>query len=63
MLFANWVEPLRSGGAVLDSGTGVHALGRQARLGLVSLRPVVHSFQQLIDTDGIEEAVRRAEQR
>ena len=61
VLFANWVEPLRSGGAALHSETRVHAIGGQGRLGFATLRPVVRAFQQLIVTDGIEEAVRRAE--
>jgi len=61
VLFANWVEPLASGGAVLRSETRVHAIGVQARLGMAGLRPVVRAFQQLIASDGIEEAVRRAE--
>jgi hypothetical protein len=63
VLFANWVEPLPAGGAVLHSETRVHALGTQARIGLATLRPVIRAFQQLIATDGIEEAVRRAEGR
>jgi hypothetical protein len=61
VLFANWVEPLRSGGSALHSETRVHAIGGQGRLGLATLRPVVRAFQQLIATDGIDEAVRRAE--
>ncbi len=63
VLFANWVEPSTSGGAVLCSETRVHALGVEARLGLATLRPIVRAFQQLIATDGIEAAVRRAEKR
>jgi hypothetical protein len=63
VLFANWVEPVASGGAVLHSETRVDAFGVQGRLGLATLRPVIRAFQQLIATDGIEEAVRRAEQR
>ena len=62
-LFANWVEPLASGGSALRSETRVHAVGVQGRLGLATLRPVVRAFEHLIATDGIEEAVRRAEQR
>ncbi|MEO9118428.1 MAG: hypothetical protein ABI355_04865 [Solirubrobacteraceae bacterium] len=61
VLFANWVEPLASGGAALRSETRVHAIGAQARLGMAGLRPLVRAFQQLIASDGIEEAVRRAE--
>ena len=63
VVFANWIEPMASGGAVLRSETRVQAFGAQARLGLATLRPVIRGFQQLIATDGIEEAVRRAEQR
>ncbi len=63
VLFANWVEPVSSGGAVLHSETRVDAVGAQGRLGLATLRPVIRAFQQLVATDGIEAAVRRAEQR
>lgn len=63
VLFANWAEPLPAGGAVLRSETRVHAIGAQARIGLTTLRPVILAFQQLIASDGIAEAVRRAEQR
>jgi hypothetical protein len=63
VLFANWVEPVASGGAVLHSETRVEADGVQGRLGLATLRPVIRAFQQLIATDGLDEAVRRAEQR
>jgi hypothetical protein len=63
VLFANWVEPVASGGAVLHSETRVDAVGAQGRLGLATLSPVIRTFQQLIATDGIEEAVRRAEER
>lgn len=63
VLFANWVEPLPSGGAVLHSETRVQTIGAQARLGMSGLRPLVRAFQHLIASDGIEEAVRRAESR
>lgn len=62
VLFANWVEPSTSGGAVLHSETRVDAVGVQGRLGLATLRPVIRAFQHVIATDGIAEAVRRAEQ-
>ncbi len=61
VLFANWVEPLRSGGAVLRSETRVQAIGSQGRFGLATLRPVVRAAEQLIATEGLEQAVRRAE--
>jgi hypothetical protein len=63
VLFANWVEPLAPGGAVLRSETRVDAADAQGRLGLATLRPVIRAFQQLIATDGLDEAVRRAEHR
>jgi hypothetical protein len=63
VLFANWVEPVSSGVSVLHSETRVDAVGPQGRLGLATLRPVIRAFQQLIATDGIEAAVRRAEER
>lgn len=63
VLFANWVEPIASGGAVLYSETRVDALGAQARLGLATLGPLIRGFQQLIATDGIEAALRRAQAR
>ncbi len=63
VLFANWVEPLASGGAELRTEIRVQAIGAQGRLGLSTLRPVIRAFQQVIVNDGIEEAVRRAEQR
>jgi len=61
VLFANWVEPLASGGAALRSETRVQAIGAQGRFGLATLRPVVRAAEQLIATDGLEAAVRRAE--
>jgi hypothetical protein len=63
VLFANWVEPVSSGGSVLRSETRVDAVGARGRLGLATLRPVIRAFEQLIATDGIAEAVRRAEER
>jgi hypothetical protein len=63
VLFANWVEPVASGGAALHSETRVEAVGAQGRIGLATLRPVIRAFEQLIATDGIEAAVRRAENR
>jgi hypothetical protein len=61
VLFANWVEPLPQGGAVLRSETRVHAIGTQGRIGMATLRPLVQAFQALIGSDGMAEAVRRAE--
>ncbi len=62
VLFANWVEPMASGGAVLRSETRVQAIGTQGRLGLATLRPVVRAAEHLIASDGLHAAVRQAEQ-
>jgi hypothetical protein len=62
VLFANWVEATPAGASILHSETRVHGIGRQARLGLATLRPAIRAFGQLIATDGIEAAVRAAEQ-
>jgi hypothetical protein len=61
VLFANWVEPLPDGGAALCSETRVEAIGTQGRIGMTTLRPLVRSFQQLIHSEGMALAVRRAE--
>lgn len=62
VLFANWVEPAPdSGGALLRSETRVEAFGVQGRIGLASVRPLIRGFQQLIFSDAMAAAVRRAE--
>jgi hypothetical protein len=61
VLFANWVTPAASGRSVLQSETRVQVFGAQARIGLATLRPVILGFQQLIGSDAIAQAVRRAE--
>jgi hypothetical protein len=60
VLFANWVEPAGDG-AVLRSETRVQAFGVQGRLGLASVRPLIRGFQQLVWSDAMAAAVRRAE--
>jgi hypothetical protein len=57
VLFANWVED-----DALVSETRVDAFGVQGRLGVRAVRPLVRGFQHLIGSDGIEAAVRLAEQ-
>jgi hypothetical protein len=61
VLFANWVEEGPGGGTVLRSETRVEAFGVQGRIGLASVRPVIRGFQQLIWSDAMAAAVRRAE--
>jgi hypothetical protein len=61
VVFANWVEPASSGGAVLGSEVRVAATDRRGRLGLAAVRPLVRASNNLIASEGIEAAVRRAE--
>jgi hypothetical protein len=61
VVFANWLEPAGDGRYALATETRVEAIGRQGKLGLAALRPIVRAFQQLIVTDGIAAAIRRAE--
>jgi hypothetical protein len=65
VLFATWAQPSDAAPdearAELCSEVRVEAFGRQGRLGLATVRPLVRGFQQVIGTDGISAAVRRAE--
>jgi hypothetical protein len=61
VLFANWVEPRDGGGAALCAEVRVQAIGRQGQVGLALVRPLVSAFQQLVGSEGIAAAVRRAE--
>jgi hypothetical protein len=61
VLFANWVEPAEPDRSALCSETRVQALGRQGQVGLAAVRPLVTAFQNLVGTDALEAAVRRAE--
>jgi hypothetical protein len=63
VVFANWVEQTSSGRAALQSEVRVEAIGAQGRVGLAAVRPLVAAFGNLIGSDGIETAVRLAEQR
>ena len=62
VLFAHWVESAIADGAVLRSETRVEAFGLQGRIGLASVRPLIRGFEQLIWSDAMAAAVRRAEQ-
>ena len=62
VLFAHWVQPTPTGGTVLTSEARVEAFGAQGRLGVRAIRPLVRRFQNLIGSDGIQAAVRRAEE-
>lgn len=61
VLYANWVGPTDSGRSELRSETRVQAFGVQGRLGLASVRPLIRAFEQLVGTDALAAAVRRAE--
>jgi hypothetical protein len=59
VLFANWVEPTRGGGATLSSEVRVKAFDLEGRLGLAAVRPLVAAFQHLIGSEALEAAVGR----
>ncbi len=60
VVIANWVEE-HDGGSVLTAEARVEPIGAQGRLGVAAVRPVVRAFQNLVGSDGINAAVRRAE--
>lgn len=62
VVFANWVEPLDGARSALASETRVLSIGAQGRLGLRAVRPMIRAFHPLVGSDGIEAAVRLAEQ-
>lgn len=59
VVFAHWVEPAAR--PSLQSEARVKGYGAQGRLGLASVRPLVRAFEQLVGTDALAAAVRRAE--
>jgi hypothetical protein len=61
VVFANWVEEAPEG-AVLASEARVQAVGSQGRIGVAAVRPLVRGFHNLMGSEGIAAAVRRAEQ-
>jgi hypothetical protein len=63
VVFANWVERAADGRAALASEARVEGLGTQGRVGVSAVRPLVSAFHHLIGSEGMEAAVRRAEQR
>jgi hypothetical protein len=62
VVFAHWVEPVGPHGAALATEVRVAPIGAQGRFGLAAVRPLVRTFHNLIGSDGIEAAVRLAEQ-
>jgi hypothetical protein len=61
VLFANWVTRDENHTSTLTSEARVEAIGTQGRVGVAAVRPLVSAFHNLIGSDGIEAAVRRAE--
>jgi hypothetical protein len=59
VVFANWVDSAE--GAVLRSETRVQAFGVQGQVGLTGVRPLIRAFNQLVFSDAMAVAVRRAE--
>ena len=60
VLFANWIET-HEHRAAIHAEVRVEAIGAQGRVGVAAVRPLVRAFGSLIGSDGIEVAVRRAE--
>jgi hypothetical protein len=63
VVIANWATDRNGGGSVLTAEARVESVGAQGRLGVAAVRPVVRAFQNLVGSDGINAAVRRAEAR
>jgi hypothetical protein len=61
VLFASWVEASPEGGSALYSEARVDPVGKQGRLGVAAVRPLVAAFHHLIGSEGIAAAVRLAE--
>jgi hypothetical protein len=62
VVFANWIETSDIGPAAINAEARVEAIGAQGRVGVAAVRPLVRAFGNLIGSDGIELAARRAEQ-
>lgn len=60
VVFANWVDAADGGGATLTAEARVEAFGVQGRVGVAMVRPLIAAFHELVGSDGIEAAVRRA---
>lgn len=63
VVIANWAVDRHDGGSVLTAEARVEPVGAQGRLGVAAVRPVVRAFQNVVGSDGINAAVRRAERR
>jgi hypothetical protein len=63
VVFAHWIEPGQGAGCVLASEARVEAIGLQGRVGVAAVRPLVGRFGDLVGSEGLAAAVRRAEGR
>jgi hypothetical protein len=61
VLIASWAVERPGGGSALAAEARVEPVGVQGRLGVAAVRPVVRAFQNLMGSEGIDAAVRRAE--
>jgi hypothetical protein len=61
VVFANWIT--QGDQTEIHAETRVEAIGVQGRVGVSAVRPLVRAFGNLIGSDGLEAAVRRAERR
>jgi hypothetical protein len=59
--FALWAEEAAGGRGTLASEVRVEAIGAQGSIGVAAVRPVVRAFGDLVGSEGIRAAVRRAE--
>jgi hypothetical protein len=60
VLIATWAEQQQDGRALLVSESRVDAIGRQGRIGVAAVRPLVAAFGGLVGSEGIAAAVRLA---
>jgi hypothetical protein len=63
VVFANWIESDANGQTALATEVRVEAFGRQGRIGIAAVRPLVSAFHNLLGSDGLAAAVRQAEDR
>jgi hypothetical protein len=60
VMFANWVERVDGNGGALVSESRIAPIGAEGRIGLAAVRPFIAASQQLVASEGIEAAIRRA---
>jgi len=63
VVFANWIESQGDRQAALNAEIRVQPFGAQGRVGVAAVRPLVAAFGNLVGSEGIAAAVRRAEER